>query len=111
MIVEMGILAPFLWVLWSAALLLSCWRVVRRLRGTRFFPIGLAILWYAFLLLIPLTFGSLNSFQNYISNVYLWLMVGILFRLPTLLPNPAPHPVEASSRAVSPETVPHQVLS
>ena len=110
MIVEMGILAPFLWVLWSAALLLSCWRVVRRLRETRFFPIGLAILWYAFLLLIPLTFGSLNSFQNYISNVYLWLMVGILFRLPTLLPNPA-HPVEASSRAVSPETVPDRVFS
>ncbi|MFZ3332660.1 MAG: hypothetical protein WA197_18645 [Candidatus Acidiferrales bacterium] len=96
MIIEMGILAPFLWILCSAALLLSCWRVVRRLRQTRFCPIGVAVLWYAFLLLIPLTFGSLNSYLNYINNVYLWLMVGVLFRLPTLLPSPSPHPVGPS---------------
>ena len=84
MIVEMGILAPILWVLCSVALLVSCWRVVRRLRQTRFFPIGFAIFWYAFLLLLPLTFGSLNSYQNYINNAYMWLMVGVLFRLGTL---------------------------
>jgi hypothetical protein len=87
MIIEMGILAPFLWILWSAALLLSCWKIVRSLRQTRFFPIGFAIFWYAFLLLLPMTFGSLNSYQNFVNNVYLWLMVGVLFRLGTLPTN------------------------
>jgi len=111
MIVEMGIVAPFLWVISSAALLLSCWRVVRRLRQTRFCPIGIAVLWYAFLFLIPLTFGSLNSYLNYVNNVYLWLMVGVLFRLPTLPTSPAPHPVWPSPGVSAPEAVPDRVFS
>ncbi|HXJ17808.1 MAG TPA: hypothetical protein VNM68_11520 [Candidatus Polarisedimenticolia bacterium] len=85
MIVEMGIVAPFLWILWSAALVYSAWKVVRRLRETRFFPIGFAIMWYAFLLLFPMTFGTLATFQNFVCNVYLWLLAGILFRLPSIL--------------------------
>jgi hypothetical protein len=98
MIVEMGIVAPFLWILWSIALLYYSWKIVRRLRETRFFPIALAIFWYAFLLLLPLTFGSLNSYQNYVCNAYLWLLVGILFRLPDVLVQ-SPTPAEAPSRA------------
>jgi hypothetical protein len=58
---------------------------VRRLRGTRVFPIAFAITWYAFFLLYPLTYLGLDSYQNYIANAYLWLLVGILFRLPDLL--------------------------
>lgn len=85
MIVEMGIVAPFLWILWSAALIYYAWKIVLGLRETRFFPIGFAIWWYAFLLLVPLTFGSLNAYQNYVCNAYLWLLVGILFRLPEIL--------------------------
>jgi hypothetical protein len=85
MIVEMGIIAPFLWILWSAALLYYSWKIVRRLRETRFFPIAFAIFWYSFLLLFPFTFGSLSTYQNYVCNAYLWLMVGILFRLPDVL--------------------------
>lgn len=85
MIIEMGIVAPFLWILWSSALVYSGWKVVRRLRETRFFPLGFAIWWYAFLLLFPMTFGTLGSFQNYVCNAYLWLFVGILFRLPSIL--------------------------
>ena len=85
MIVEMGILAPILWILWTAALLISAYKVLRKLRETRFFPIAFAIFWYAFLLLYPDTFGSLASYQNYVSNAYLWLLVGILFRLPEIL--------------------------
>jgi hypothetical protein len=88
MIVEMGILAPFLWILWTGALLYFSWKVVRRLRETRFFPLAFAIFWFAFILLYPMTYGSLAGYQNYISNAYLWLMVGILFRLPSLLANP-----------------------
>ena len=84
LIVEMGIIAPFLWILWTAALVYYGWGVVRRLRQTRFFPIGFAIFWFAFLLLYPMTFGGLSAYQNYVYNIYLWLLVGILFRLPEI---------------------------
>jgi hypothetical protein len=84
LIVEMGIIAPFLWILWTAALLYHGWRVVWRLRQTRFFPIGLSILWFAFLLLYPMTYGGLAAYQNYTNSVYLWILVGILFRLPEI---------------------------
>jgi hypothetical protein len=87
LIVEMGILAPCLWILWSVALLYYAWKVVVRLRQTRFFPIAFAIFWYAFLLLLPMTFGSLASYQNYVCNAYFWLLIGILFRLPDVLVN------------------------
>ena len=85
LIIEMGILAPFLWLLWTGALMITGWRVVLRLRETRLFPIGFAILWYAFLLLFPLTFGGMVPYQNFVTNAYLWLLVGVLFRLPDLL--------------------------
>jgi len=84
LIVEMGILAPFLWILWSAGLTYYSWRVVRGLRETRFFPIAFAILWYSFLLLFLMTYGSLAAYQNYVGNMYLWLLVGILFKLPSI---------------------------
>jgi len=88
LIIEMGILAPFLWIAWSAALLYHAWKTVIGLRATRSFPIAFAIFWYAFLLLYPMTFGSLSAFENYVCNLYLWLLVGVLFKLPTILNNP-----------------------
>ncbi len=84
LITEMGILGPLLWVGWTAALVLSGWRVLRGLRGTPVFPVAAAILWFAFSLLFPQTYGGIASYQNYIFNAYLWLLVGILFRLPSL---------------------------
>jgi hypothetical protein len=84
MILEMGIIAPFLWILWTAVLLYHSWKVVKRLRGTRFFPIAFAIFFYAFLLLYPFTYGGLTAYQNYINSAYMWLLLGILFRLPGL---------------------------
>jgi hypothetical protein len=88
LIVEMGIIAPFLWILWTAALLYYSWKIVRRLKGTRLVPIAIAIFWYAFFLLYPLTYVGLSPYQNYICNAYLWFLVGMLFRLPDLLENP-----------------------
>jgi hypothetical protein len=84
LIVEMGIIAPFLWILWTGALVYSSWCVVKRLRQTRFFPIALAFLWYTFLLLYLFTYGGMSAYQNYVSNMYLWIWVGILFRLPEI---------------------------
>ena len=84
LILEMGCIAPFLWILWSGFLLYYSWKVVRRLRGTRLFPVAFAIFWYALLLLFPITFASLSTYQDYVCNVYLWLLVGMLFRLPRI---------------------------
>jgi hypothetical protein len=42
------------------------------------------ILLYAFVLLLPMTFVSMNNYQDFILNAYLWLLLGILFRLPNL---------------------------
>lgn len=89
LILEMGILGPVLWILWTAVLLYYSWKVLLRLKETRLFPIGFAIFWYAFLLLYPFTFASLVAYQNYISTAYLWLLLGILFRLPDLLSRPS----------------------
>jgi hypothetical protein len=101
LIIEMGIIAPFLWLLWTGALLYYSWGVVRKLRQTRFFPIGFAIFWYAFLLLYPFTFGGLAPYQNFVCNAYLWLMVGVLFRLPEIL-NASPAPaIVPSGRSVT----------
>jgi hypothetical protein len=88
MIIEMGIVAPFLWILWTYFLLYYSWKVIHRLRATRFFPIALAIGWYATVLLFLWTFASIAGYENYICNAYLWLLVGILFRLPDLLVSP-----------------------
>ena len=47
LIIEMGIIAPALWIAWTSALLYWCWKAVYRLRETRLFPIAFAIIWYA----------------------------------------------------------------
>lgn len=88
LIVELGILGPFLWLLWTVSLLVSGWKVVWRLKQTRYFPVAFAIVWFAFLLLFPFTYGGLAPYQNYVFNAYLWLLVGILFRLPELARQP-----------------------
>jgi len=91
LIVEMGILAPFLWLLWTGAVIYYSWKVARRLRDTRLFPLAVAIVWYAFMLLFAFTYVGLVAYENFVSNAYLWLLLGILFRLPDLLVNaPAP---------------------
>jgi hypothetical protein len=84
MIIEMGILTPFLWCIWAGALVYTSWGVVRRLRQTRFFPIAFAFFWFTFMLLFPLTYGGLSAYQNFVCNMYLWIWVGILFRLPEI---------------------------
>jgi hypothetical protein len=85
LILELGILGPILWVLWTSSLVFAASRIVVKLKGTWAFPIALSITWYAFILLFPLTWGGLVQYQNFISNAYLWLLIGVLFRLPDLV--------------------------
>jgi hypothetical protein len=84
LVLELGIFGLFFWLIWTTALVTAGWKVVRTLRKTCYFPIALAILWFVFILLFLETFGGIQAFQNYINNAYLWLLLGILFRLPTL---------------------------
>lgn len=83
-VVEMGIGGLLLWFVMSFAVVLSAWRIVKRLRGSPWFPIAFMIFWYAGLLLFPITFAGLSEYQDFVMNAYLWLLLGILFRLPTL---------------------------
>jgi hypothetical protein len=85
LVTEFGIVGPFVWTAWTLAVFISAWRVVRKLKQTPLFPIGFAIFWFTFMLLGPFTFYGLNGYQNYLTNAYLWLTLGMLFRLPGLL--------------------------
>jgi hypothetical protein len=84
LIVEMGIAGLVLWIVMSVAILFSAWKVVKKLKGTPWFPLGFVIFWYAFFLLFPATFGGMQPYEDFLLNAYLWLLLGILFRLPTL---------------------------
>jgi hypothetical protein len=81
---ELGLLGPILWVWWGVALLVAGWKALERIKDTALYPVGCAILWYAFWLLFPATWGSIAGYQNFVMNAYLWVLVGILFRLPRL---------------------------
>lgn len=84
LVLEMGIGGLALWLIMSGAVLISAWRVVCKLKGSPWFPLAFMIFWYAFLLLVPLTFQGLQAYQDFVMNAYLWLLLGILFRLPKL---------------------------
>jgi hypothetical protein len=92
--VEMGILGPVLWFVWVTVLLWQGWKVVRNLRETVYFPLGFAIWWYAVEDLVLLMYFGMQAYQNFVNNAYLWLLVGVLFRLPKLaqMPQPVPTP-------------------
>jgi hypothetical protein len=84
LVLEMGIVGLILWIVMSLAILSSSWKVVRTLRGSPLFPVGFIISWYAFFLLFPATFGGIMAYEDFLLNAYLWLLLGILFRLPSI---------------------------
>jgi len=84
LIIEMGIGGLVLWFVMSFAILFSAWRVVKQLRGSPWFPLAFVIFWYAGLLLFPITFTGMQPYEDFVLNAYLWLLLGILYRLPTL---------------------------
>jgi hypothetical protein len=100
LVVEMGIGGLILWLVMSFSILWWSWKVVRKLKGSPWFPVAFIIFLYAFLLLLPITFTSMVTYQDFIVNAYFWLMLGILFRLPHLAlsaqfanaPKPQPPP-------------------
>ncbi len=84
LVVEMGIGGLILWIVMSGAILFSAWRVVKKLRGSPWFPLAFVIFWYAFFLLGPATFGGIAAYEDFLLNAYFWLLLGLLFRLPSI---------------------------
>jgi hypothetical protein len=84
MVVEMGIGGMILWMVMSITVLFHAWKVVIGLKGSPWFPLGFMIFWYAGVLLIPMTFSAMTPYQDFIMNAYMWLLLGVLFRLPKL---------------------------
>jgi len=97
LVVELGILGLVLWILLSIAISISAWKIANSLRGTPWFPLAFVIFWYAFVLLIPMSYIGFVVYQDYIMNVYLWILLGILFRLPELAGKTSRSPVDTGS--------------
>lgn len=101
LVLEMGIGGLALWLLMSGAILVSSGRVVKKLKGSPWFPIGFVIFWYAFFLLGPETFGGMAAYEDFLLNAYFWLLLGILFRLPSLALSPQFAPGTLGSQPVA----------
>jgi hypothetical protein len=97
-LLEIGLPGFILWLIFSSSVVLACWSVVKRLRNTPLFPLGFAIMWYVILVLFPQTYVGLSTYQDYIVAAFLWILIGVLFRLPQLLKPPS------QSRVAAPES-------
>jgi len=84
LVLEMGIGGLVLWLIMSIAIVIGAWRIVLRLRGSPWFPIGFIIFWYAALMFFPFMIGGIQAYEDFVMNAYLWLLLGVLFRLPHL---------------------------
>jgi hypothetical protein len=89
LLLEIGIPGFLLWQVFAFSVFLSCWSVLKRLRNTSLYSLGLGIVWYVFLVMFPLTYVGLSTYQNYLVTAFLWLLIGVLFRLPSLVPRTA----------------------
>jgi hypothetical protein len=84
-LLEIGLPGFIIWLIFSSAVVLASWSVVKRLRNTPLLSLGFAIMWYAIVVMFPLTYVGLSTYQDYIVTAFLWMLIGVLFRLPQLL--------------------------
>lgn len=84
LVIEMGIGGLILWFVMSAAILFAAWKVVKQLKGSPWFPLGFVMFLYVFIIFYPATFGGIQPYEDFLLNAYLWLLLGMLFRLPSL---------------------------
>jgi O-antigen ligase len=88
LLLELGILGLVLWIALATAISISAWRAAKSLRGSPWFPIAFGIFWYAFLLVLPISFYGFISYQDFVMNAYFWLLLGMLFRLQVIAKTP-----------------------
>jgi hypothetical protein len=84
LVIEFGIVGLLLWIILGAAVTLSAWKIVVPLRGSPWFPIAFVIFWFAFLLFFPMSYSGLTLYQDFLANAYFWILIGILYRLPSI---------------------------
>jgi O-antigen ligase len=81
LLVELGIVGLILWIVLGLSISISAWRVVKELRGTPWFPLAFAIFLYAVLLFFPMMYAGVSPYQDFVLNAWLWVLLGILYRL------------------------------
>jgi len=108
LVIELGILGLIMWIVLGAAISLSAWKIVRQLRGSPWFPIAFVIFWLAFLVFFPMGYNSIIFYQDFLVNAYFWILIGILYRLPSLALSSqfAPHPAPCPRFAVVEHRIP-----
>jgi hypothetical protein len=83
-VLELGIVGLILWIVLAISIAFSAWQVVKRLKGTPWFPLSFALFAYATMLFLPMSFYGFTGYQDFIINSYVWLLLGILFRLESM---------------------------
>ena len=83
LVVEMGIMGLILWLVLSVAILFSAWKVLKKLKSSPWFRLGLRFSG-TLSLLSPATFGGIQAYKDFHLNANFWLLFGLLFRLPTI---------------------------
>jgi hypothetical protein len=73
---------------------------VKQIRQTVYFPIGFAIWWYCIVTMVLLFYLTMTSYQDFVNCAYMWLLIGVLFRLPKLAQMPQPVPIPRHLRGV-----------
>lgn len=110
LVVEMGIVGLLLWIVLGVSICAAAWRLVKGLRGSPWFPLAFVIFWLVFLIFFPMGYNSLTFYQDFLVNAYLWILLGVLFRLPKIALSAQFAPGAESARTPSPdrtyETVP-----
>jgi hypothetical protein len=81
LVVQLGIVGLVLWIVLGFSIAISAWKVVRELQGTPWFPLAFAIWFFAILLFFPMMFAGISPYEDFLMNAWLWLLLGILYRL------------------------------
>jgi len=84
LVIELGVVGLILWIILGASVSISAWRIAKLLRGSPWFPIAFVIFWFAFLVFFPMGYNTVTFYQDFLVNAYFWILIGILFRLPTI---------------------------
>lgn len=84
LVIEMGILGLALWLILGASIAMSAWKIAKSLRGSPWFPMAFVIFWFIFLVFFPIGYNSIAYYQDFLVNAYFWILVGVLYRLPSI---------------------------
>jgi hypothetical protein len=81
LVVQLGIVGLVLWIVLGFSIAISAWKVVRELQGMPWFPLAFTIWFFAILLFFPMMFAGISPYEDFLLNSWLWLLLGILYRL------------------------------